>query len=87
MTCQNCSCGCSNSNQKKQSNSKKNYYKSKPKSKHSHKKYPHRHCTCNEDIYIPDPYTNNCCDGPKIVGGSQGNVERVDCPCVNGNYY
>ncbi len=87
MTCHNCTCGCSN--QKKQSNttSQNKYYKSKPKSKYSYKKYPHRHCTCNEDIYIPEPYTNNCCDGLKIVGGAQGNVERADCPCVNGNYY
>ncbi len=89
MTCQNCTCSCQtpknlnlNHNQKT-----KIPYKSKPKGYYSKKTNKHRHCTCDEDIYIPEPYTSNCCDGKRIVGGTQGNVEKADCACAHVNKY
>lgn len=81
MSCKNCTC-CTNA---------KNQTKSKPKSKSTKKylkkNYYKKHCSCDENIYIPDPYTNNCCDAPRIVGGTQGNVEKAECACTNINKY
>ena len=87
MTCKNCTCSCQtpkNHNEKSKIHYK---YKSKSKGLNSKKTYKHRHCTCDEDIYIPEPYTSNCCDGKKIVGGTQGNVEKADCACSHVNKY
>ena len=85
MTCKNCTCGCQT--QKKHNEKSKITYKSKPKEYYSKKTYKHRLCTCDEDIYIPEPYTSNCCDAKRIVGGSQGNVEKAECACSHVNKY
>lgn len=87
MTCKNCTCTCTcNCGCQTQQNHNQ---KSKPKGLNSKKtnKHRHRHCTCDEDIYIPEPYTSNCCDGKRIVGGTQGNVEKADCVCAHINKY
>lgn len=81
----NCNCGCSSKNVPNQS--KQNHYKSKPKSYYKHKKVVYRNCSCSTYIYIPEPYTNSCCDGNRIVGGAQGNVEKVGCECDHINKY
>ncbi len=88
MTCQCQNCSCNLQSKKQNLNQNIKYpYKSKPKGYYSKKTNKHRPCTCDEDIYIPEPYTNSCCDGRRIVGGAQGNVEKVECACAHVNKY
>ena len=80
---------CNNKKEKKYENSSKCAYKcpSKSASKCASKcacndcHKPKQQCVCEQYIYIPQPYTPNCCEGPTRFMGSMGNVEK-GCNCV-----
>lgn len=85
----------------KQSDSKPRYsYRSKPKVLHSDKDRRDRRdrreynlldrfdrCPCERKFYIPYPISNTCCDGPKVLGISQGNIEKACNACDHINKY
>lgn len=89
-----CNCGSKNqswSNGYSKGDSKPRYaYRSKPKitpERRGRDVTVDNHCPCERNIYIPFPVTNNCCDGPRILGSSQGNVEKACRACDNINEY
>jgi hypothetical protein len=76
---------CKNKKEKKYENSSKCACKCPSKSASKcacndcHK--PKQQCVCEQYIYIPQPYTPNCCEGPTRFMGSMGNIEK-GCNCV-----
>jgi len=72
---------CNNKKEKKSENSSKCASKCACKCACNNCHKPKQQCVCEQYIYIPQPYTPNCCEGPARFMGSPGNVEK-GCNCV-----
>jgi hypothetical protein len=83
----NCSCQNSKINTKYNNQLVDSVHTCSCKLKKLSKHRSNKKCKCSKDIYIPFPVTNTYCDGPRVLGISQGNVEIASKACDNINDY